>query len=152
MQWYKYRILNKLLRYLQLIDICINKHGKALSSISAHTLSAFWPYAWLFSKQTDEKNPCWAVFSIIFKTGIVSCTDFWAHKQDTRQYSQLSLSGHLSKADTSLRRTANLVPDEFHLFLCNWTLSKADTSLRRTADTFFQPFDSKYLSKRTPDV
>ena len=34
-------------------------------------------------------------------------------------YSQLSLSGHLSKADTSVRRTENLVPAEFHLFLCN---------------------------------
>ena len=34
-------------------------------------------------------------------------------------YSQLSLSGYLSKADTSLRWTVNLVPAEFHLFLCN---------------------------------
>ena len=38
------------------------------------------------------------------------------------EYSQISLSGH------SLNRTANLVPAEFHLYLCNWTLSKADTS------------------------
>ena len=36
-----------------------------------------------------------------------------------KEYSQLSLSGHLSKADTSVRRTENLVPAEFHLFLCN---------------------------------
>ena len=38
--------------------------------------------------ETDKKNPCWAVFSVIFKmadttntcvlpTGLVSCTDFW---------------------------------------------------------------------------
>ena len=39
--WYKYRILNKLSRYLRYIYICINKHGKALSSISAHPPSAF---------------------------------------------------------------------------------------------------------------
>ena len=61
---YEYCILNKLLRYLRYIYICINKHGKALSSISAHPPSAS---ARRFSKQTDEKNPCWAVFSITFK-------------------------------------------------------------------------------------
>ena len=41
----------------------------------------------------------------------------------------------LSKPDTSLNRTANLVlplPAELHLYLCNWTLSKADTSPNRT--------------------
>ena len=34
---YEYRILNKLLRYLRYIYICINKHGKAMSSISPST-------------------------------------------------------------------------------------------------------------------
>ena len=48
-------------------------------------LLLFSPYARRFSEQTDEKNPCWAVFSIIFKTRLVSCTDFRAHKQDTRE-------------------------------------------------------------------
>ena len=38
---YEYRILNKLSRYLRYIYICINKHGKALSSISAHPPSAY---------------------------------------------------------------------------------------------------------------
>ena len=38
---YEYRILNKLSRYLRYIYICINKHGEALSSISAHPPSAF---------------------------------------------------------------------------------------------------------------
>ena len=46
----------------------------------------------------------------------------------------------LSKPDTSLKRPANLVPAELHLYLCNWTLSKVDTSLNRTADTFFSKF------------
>ena len=49
----------------------------------------------------------------------------------------------LSKPDTSLKRTANLVPAELHLYLCNWTLSKADTSLSWTADIFFPKFGSK---------
>ena len=62
---YEYRILNKLSRYLWYIYICINKHGEALSSISAHTL--FSPYGRRFSEQTDLKNPCWAVFGVIFK-------------------------------------------------------------------------------------
>ena len=52
---YEYRILNKLSRYLRYIYICINKHGKALSSISAHPPST---YARRFSEQTDEKDPC----------------------------------------------------------------------------------------------
>ena len=38
---YEYRILNKPSRYLRYIHICINKHGKALSSISAHPPSTF---------------------------------------------------------------------------------------------------------------
>ena len=38
---YEYRILNKLSWYLRYIYICINKHGKALSSISVHPPSAF---------------------------------------------------------------------------------------------------------------
>ena len=62
--WYEYRILIKLSRYLRYIYICINKHGKALSSISAHPPST---YARRFSEQTDEKNPCLAVFSVVFK-------------------------------------------------------------------------------------
>ena len=49
----------------------------------------------------------------------------------------------LSKAGTSLRRTANLLPAELHLSLCNWTLSEAETSVSRTAGTFFQNFGSK---------
>ena len=56
----------------------------------------------------------------------------------------------LSKADTSPRRTANLVPAEFHLSLCNWTLSKADTSGSWTTDTFFFKIlaqsDNRYVS------
>ena len=39
--WYKYCILNKLSGYLWYINIGINKHGKALSSISAHPLLAY---------------------------------------------------------------------------------------------------------------
>ena len=61
---YEYCILNKLSQYLRYIYICINKHGKALSSISAHPPST---YAQRFSEQTDEKNPCLAVFSVVFK-------------------------------------------------------------------------------------
>ena len=95
------RILNKLSRYLQYIyciHLCINKHGKASClQLVLTLLPLFSPYARQFSKQTDEKNPCWAVFSVIFKmadttnacvlpTRLVSCTDFWAHEQDTRQY------------------------------------------------------------------
>ena len=64
-------------------------------------LLLFSPYAWRFSEQTDKKNPCWAVFSIIFKmvdttnacmlpTRLVSCTDFWAHEQDMRRRACLS--------------------------------------------------------------
>ena len=34
--WYEYCILNKVSQYLRYIHICINKHEKALSSISAH--------------------------------------------------------------------------------------------------------------------
>ena len=52
----------------------------------------------------------------------------------------------LSKADPSLRRTAKLVPAEYHLSLSNWTLSKADNG------HFFQSFGSKNLSQRTLDV
>ena len=61
------------------------------------TLLLFSPYAQWCAEQTDEKNLCWAVFSIIFEmvdttnacmlpTRLVSCTDFWAHEQDTRQW------------------------------------------------------------------
>ena len=38
---YEYRILNKLSWYLRCIYMCINKHGKALSSISAHPPSTY---------------------------------------------------------------------------------------------------------------
>ena len=38
---YEYHMLNNLSWYLQYIYICINKHGKALSLISVHPLSAF---------------------------------------------------------------------------------------------------------------
>ena len=41
MQYFLPQILNKLSRYLRYIYICINKHGKALFSISAHPPSAF---------------------------------------------------------------------------------------------------------------
>ena len=58
----------------------------------------------------------------------------------------------LSKPDTSLKRPANLVPAELHLYLCNWTLAKADTSLSRTADTFLSKSLVRNLSKRTPDA
>ena len=75
----EYHILNKLSWYLRYNHICINKHGKVLSSIS--------PYALQFSEQTHKKNPCWAVFRVIFKmadtanacmlpTRLVSCKDF----------------------------------------------------------------------------
>ena len=43
-------------------------------------------------------------------------------------YSQLSLSGHLSKLDSKF----GPLPAELHLYLCNWTLSKADASLNQT--------------------
>ena len=42
-----------------------------------HTLfPLFSPYAQRFPEQTDEKNPCWVVLSVIFKTRLVNCTDF----------------------------------------------------------------------------
>ena len=55
------------------------------------------PYARRFSEQTDEKNPCWAVFVVsailnimlnacVLQLGFVSCTDFWAHEEDTRRF------------------------------------------------------------------
>ena len=55
----------------------------------------------------------------------------------------------LSKEDTSLRPTANLVPAELHLSLCNWTLSKVDTSLSRTVDAFFKLLVRKPLKTDT---
>ena len=69
-------------------------HGKHCLQLVLTLLPLFSPYARQFSKQTDEKNPCWAVFSVIFKmadstnayvlpTRLVTCTDFWAHEQDT---------------------------------------------------------------------
>ena len=62
--------------------------GKHCLQLVLILLPLFSPYARRFSKQTDEKNPCWAVFSVIFKmtdttnacvlpTRLVSCTDFW---------------------------------------------------------------------------
>ena len=80
---YEYRMLNKLSWYLRYIYITnMGKHCLQLEL----PLLLFSPYVRRFSEQTDEKNPCWAVFSIIFKTRLVSCTDFWAHELDTRQY------------------------------------------------------------------
>ena len=53
---------------------------------------------------------------------------------------------------TLSKRTANLVPAELHLYLCNWTLSTADTSwLSRTADTFFKCWFEN-LWRRTQEV
>ena len=49
---YEYCILNKLLRYLRYIYICINKHGKTLSSISAHPPS----FHFLFLMHSDFPN------------------------------------------------------------------------------------------------
>ena len=65
--------------------------GKHCLQLVLTLLPLFSPYAQRFSKQTDEKNPCWAVFNVIFMmadttkacmlpTRLVSCTDFWAHK------------------------------------------------------------------------
>ena len=96
-----YRILNKLSRYLQYIYIQYST-VRASTNMGKHclqlvlTLLLLSAYARRFSEQTDEKNPCWAVFSIIFKmadttnacmlpTRLVICTDFWAHEQDTRR-------------------------------------------------------------------
>ena len=40
--------------------------GKHCLKLLLTPLPLFSPYARQFSKQTDEKNPCWAVFSVIF--------------------------------------------------------------------------------------
>ena len=60
--------------------------GKHCLQLVLTLLLLFSACAWRFSEQTDEKNPCWAVFSVIFTTRLVSRTDFWAHEQHTRQY------------------------------------------------------------------
>ena len=64
-------------------------------------------------------------------------------------YSELSLNGHFSKTDTSLRRTSRLVPVVYTLFHYNQTLCKTDTFLRRTTDTFQGRKGSKYSPERT---
>ena len=93
---YKYRILNKLSRYLRYICIYASTNmGKHCLQLVLTLLLLFSPFARQFSEQTDKKNQYWAVFSIIFKmvdttntctlpTRLVSCKDFWAHEQDTR--------------------------------------------------------------------
>ena len=71
--------------------------GKHCLQIVLTLLPLFSPCTQRFSEQTDKKNPRWAVFSVIFKmadttnacvlpTRLVTCTDFWAHEQDTNQY------------------------------------------------------------------
>ena len=60
--------------------------GKHCFQLVLILLPHFSPYARWLSEQADEKNPCWVVFSVIFKTRFVSRTDFWAHEQQTRQY------------------------------------------------------------------
>ena len=61
-------ILNKLSRYLRYIHIYVSTNmGKHCLQLVLTLLPLFSPYARRFSEQTDKKNPCWAVFSIIFK-------------------------------------------------------------------------------------
>ena len=94
--WYEYRILNKLSQYYDTFTYASTNMGKHCLQLVLTLLPLFSPYAQQFSEQTDEKNPCWAVFSVIFEmadttnacmlpTRLVSCTDFWAHEQDMRQ-------------------------------------------------------------------
>ena len=70
--------------------------GKHCLQLVLTLLPVFSPYALRFSEQTDEKNPCWAVFNTfkmvhttnacLLQTRLVSYADFWAHEQDTRQH------------------------------------------------------------------
>ena len=69
--------------------------GKHCLQLVLTLFPLFSPYARWFSEQTYERNPCWPVFSVIFKmadttnacvlpTRLVSCTDD-SHEQDTRR-------------------------------------------------------------------
>ena len=70
-----------------------------------------------------------------------------------RNYSQLSLSGHSLKwTDTSLRRTANLVPAKLQFSLCNWTLFNCGHLYKLESGHFFKKCWFENLSKRTLDV
>ena len=102
---YEYRILNKVSWYLRYIYICINKHGNALSLIGAHPPST---YARRFSIQADEKNPCWAVFSIIFKMAdtnvyVLPFSAVWAHEQDKKLLLLCNVSYRVSYHENCIR-------------------------------------------------
>ena len=86
--------INKLSQYLWYIYIRINKHGKVLSSISSFrflvlmhgdfpnklTRRIHAEQCLELYEMADTTNAC------MLPTRLVSCTDFWAHEQDTRQY------------------------------------------------------------------
>ena len=80
------------LRYLRYIYICINKHGNQ-SSISAHPPSVLM-HGDLPNKLRKKMHAeqCLALYSRWWTQQthacflLFSCTEFWAHKQDTRQY------------------------------------------------------------------
>ena len=95
--------------------------GKHCLQLLVLTLLLFSPYTRRFSEKTDEKNPCWAVYSIILNmadstnafvipTRLVSCTDFWAHGQDTRRHCYVTyrivtiVSGYVSHRGKMYRR------------------------------------------------
>ena len=70
--------------------------GKHCLQLVLALFPLFSPYARRFAEQTGKKNPCWAVFvesailnimlnACMLQLGFVSCTDFWAHKQDMRR-------------------------------------------------------------------
>ena len=80
--WTSYRYIYDTFTYVS------SNMGKHCLQLVLTLLPLFSPYARRFSEQTDKKNPCWAVFSIIFKmadttnacvlpTRLVSCTDFY---------------------------------------------------------------------------
>ena len=98
MIWISHMILNKRWRCLWYI-YCMyapTNMGKHCLQLVLTLLPVFSPYALRFSEQTDEKNPCWAVFNTfkmvhttnacLLRTRLVSYADFWAHEQDTRQH------------------------------------------------------------------
>ena len=76
--------------------------GKHCLQLVLILLPLFSPYARRFSEQTDEKNPCWAVFSVIFKmadttnacmlpTRLVSCTESQTSEPISRTWGVLLL-------------------------------------------------------------
>ena len=90
-RWTSYSYINDTFTYAS------TNMGKHYLQLVLTLLPLFSLYAQRFSEQTDEKKPCRAVFSVIFKmadktnacmlpTRLVSCTDFWAHEQDKRRF------------------------------------------------------------------